>query len=158
MRLQDLDEVVAIEHASFRSAWSRRAFVHELTDNRVAHLWVARLPEGDASPVVGYVCLWFVADELHVTNLAVAPGHRGRGIGRTLLGGLLEHFRRQGARLATLEVRPANVEARRLYAQLGFREVGRRRGYYVDSGEDALVLEADLVSPAWNPAPGLEVT
>ena len=94
--------------------------------------------------VVGYLCLWAVADEVHVTNLAVDPAWRGEGIGRFLLGTLLVRHRAAGARRAFLEVRPGNTEARRLYQSLGFREVGRRRGYYVDTGEDALLLEARL--------------
>jgi [ribosomal protein S18]-alanine N-acetyltransferase len=148
MRAADLDAVLHIERASFPAPWSRQAFLHELERNRVAGLWVARArrPEdADGVPaVVGYLCLWAVADEVHVTNLAVDPAWRGQGIGRFLLGTLLIHHRGSGARRAFLEVRPGNVEARRLYEGLGFREVGRRRGYYVDTGEDALLLEARL--------------
>jgi ribosomal-protein-alanine N-acetyltransferase len=148
MRAADLEAVLEIERASFRTPWSRQAFLHELERNRVAGLWVARSDRAPgaaaARPVVGYLCLWAVADEVHVTNLAVHPAWRGEGIGRFLLGTLLAHHRAQGARRAFLEVRPANVEARRLYQGLGFQEVGRRRGYYVDTGEDALLMEARL--------------
>jgi ribosomal-protein-alanine N-acetyltransferase len=159
MGLADVDDVLAIERDSFATPWPRRAFTYELTENKVAHLWVARAGRPAGPPaVVGYLCLWFVADEVHVTNLAVSPASRGRGIGRRLLLTLLAHFRGRGARLATLEVREGNDPARRLYTHLGFRVVGRRRGYYVDSGEDALVLEADLTAPGWNPAPRLEVS
>jgi ribosomal-protein-alanine N-acetyltransferase len=148
MRAADLDAVLQIECASFHTPWSRQAFLHELERNRVAALWVARaVGVGDASGaavVVGYLCLWAVADEVHVTNLAVHPEWRGGGVGRFLLGSLLAQHRAIGARRALLEVRPGNAEARRLYEGLGFREVGRRRGYYVDTGEDALILEARL--------------
>jgi [ribosomal protein S18]-alanine N-acetyltransferase len=148
MRAADLDEVLQIERVSFRTPWSRQAFLHELERNRVAALWVARdEPPGrvaGSAPVVGYLCVWVVADEVHVTNLAVDPARRGEGIGRFLLAMLLAHHRARGARRAFLEVRPGNVEARRLYQGLGFYEVGRRRGYYVDTGEDALLLEARL--------------
>lgn len=148
MRAADLDAVLLIERASFKTPWSRQAFLHELERNRVAGLWVAwarRSGSGNrVAEVVGYLCLWAVADEVHVTNLAVDPAWRGEGIGRLLLGTLLVHHRAAGARRAFLEVRPGNVEARRLYQGLGFREVGRRRGYYVDTGEDALLLEARL--------------
>jgi ribosomal-protein-alanine N-acetyltransferase len=148
MRAADLDAVLHIEQASFPSPWSRQAFLHELERNRVAGLWVARArrsgDEDGVAAVVGYLCLWAVADEVHVTNLAVDPTWRGEGIGRLLLGTLLVHHRAAGARRAFLEVRPGNVGARRLYTGLGFREVGRRRGYYVDTGEDALLLEARL--------------
>ena len=148
MRAADLDAVLEIERASFHTPWSRQAFLHELERNRVATLWVARSERpGEASggdAVVGYLCLWAVADEVHVTNLAIHPECRGEGVGRFLLGTLLTRHRAIGARRALLEVRPANAEARRLYEGLGFREVGRRRGYYVDTGEDALILEARL--------------
>jgi [ribosomal protein S18]-alanine N-acetyltransferase len=148
MRPDDLDAVLEIERASFKTPWSRQAFLHELERNRVAGLWVARAERTGAaeatSPVVGYLCLWVVADEVHVTNLAVDPARRGEGIGRRLLGTLLAYHRAGGARRAFLEVRPDNAWARRLYHGLGFQEVGRRRGYYVDTGEDALLLEARL--------------
>jgi ribosomal-protein-alanine N-acetyltransferase len=147
MRAADLEAVLRIERASFVTPWSRQAFLHELERNRVAELWVARSARGNEpseADVVGYLCLWAVADEVHVTNLAVHPAWRGEGIGRLLLGTLLAYHRGQGARRAFLEVRPGNAEARRLYEGLGFQEVGRRRGYYVDTGEDALLLEARL--------------
>jgi len=153
MRAADLEAVLEIERQSFRTPWSRQAFLHELERNRVAGLWVARgersRDEAAAVPVLGYLCLWAVADEVHVTNLAVHPARRGEGVGRRLLGTLLAHHRSRGARRAFLEVRPGNAEARRLYEGLGFKEVGRRRGYYVDTGEDALLLEARLDEDPW---------
>src|SRR5262245_66393449 len=107
MQAADIEAVLDIERASFRTPWSRQAFLHELERNRVAGLWVARGRRpgtGDQEwGVVGYLCLWAVADEVHVTNLAVHPGRRGEGIGRLLLGSLLTHHRRQGARRAFLE-------------------------------------------------------
>lgn len=145
MRVEDVDEVLAIERASFTNPWSRHAFVYELRENRVASLWVARAAEATgSSTVVGYLCLWLIADEVHVTNIAVHPAHRNQGIGRQLLGTLLEHCRQRGATRAALEVRPSNHEARRLYETFGFRQIGLRKGYYFDTGEDALLLEARL--------------
>jgi ribosomal-protein-alanine N-acetyltransferase len=153
MRAADLEAVLEIERQSFRTPWSRQAFLHELERNRVAGLWVARgewrRDDDAAASVLGYLCLWAVADEVHVTNLAVHPARRGEGVGRLLLGTLLAYHRTRGARRAFLEVRPANAEARRLYEGLGFKEVGRRRGYYVDTGEDALLLEARLDEGPW---------
>jgi ribosomal-protein-alanine N-acetyltransferase len=145
MRVDDLDAVLAIERVSFPHPWSRQAFLYELRENRVARLWVARLPGAGAeveAPIVGYLCLWLIADEMHVTNFAVDPTHRQRGFGRHLLGTLLELYRRNGARRAALEVRPSNHSARRLYEAFGFRQVGLRKGYYFDTGEDALLMEA----------------
>lgn len=147
MRLEDVDEVLATERVSFPHPWSRQAFVYELRENRVARLWVARAAEVSRTPVVAYLCLWLIADEVHVTNFAVHPDYRCRGIGRELMGTLLERYRQEGATRAALEVRPSNHRARRLYEAFGFRQVGLRKGYYFDTGEDALVLEARLAPP-----------
>ncbi len=137
---EDLDEVLAIERASFSMPWSRGAFLYEMQQNRVARCWVMR----EDGHVIGYLCLWEVADELHITNIAVHPTRRRQGVGRVLLQGVLEDARERRLRLVVLEVRPSNTEARTLYEGFGFRVIGRRRGYYYDTGEDALVMEADL--------------
>lgn len=140
MGLDDLDEVLAIERASFHTPWSRGAFRYELTQNRVARSLVAR-SDGD---LAGYLCLWEIGHEIHITNLAVHPHHRRRGVARALLGLVLDEARAKNVELVFLEVRPTNVEALALYESLGFRVIGRRKGYYFDTGEDALVMEARL--------------
>lgn len=145
MRFEDLEEVLAIERASFSMPWSRGAFLYEMQQNRVARCWVMR----EGPRVVGYLCLWEVSDELHITNLAVDPADRRRGIARALLGSVLDQARGRGLRVVVLEVRPSNREARRLYESFGFHVIGHRQGYYYDTGEDALVMEHRLeaVSP-----------
>ena len=140
MRPGDLDEVVAIERASFGMPWSRGAFLYEIEQNRVARCWVLR----DGDTVVAYLCLWEIGEELHVTNIAVHPSLRRRGLARQLLSAILEDGRTRRLRSVTLEVRPTNDEARTLYESFGFRVVGRRKGYYYDTGEDALIMESDL--------------
>lgn len=140
MRPEDLDQVLAIERASFTMPWSRGAFLYEMQQNRVARCWVMR-ERGD---VVAYLCVWEIADELHITNVAVRPDFRRRGIARELLGTAIADARARGFRVVALEVRPSNVEARALYRSLGFEVIGRRRGYYYDTGEDALLMEARL--------------
>jgi ribosomal-protein-alanine N-acetyltransferase len=140
MRAEDLDEVLAIERASFSMPWSRGAFLYEIQQNRVARCRVMR----DSGDIVGYLCLWEIADEIHVTNVAVHPRRRRQGIGRALLSGLLAEAQARDIRLLVLEVRPSNREAITLYESFGFRVTGRRRGYYYDTGEDALVMETRL--------------
>lgn len=142
MRAADLEEVLPIERASFSMPWSRGAFLYELEQNRVARCYVVR----ENGRLIGYICLWEVADELHITNVAVHPGLRRRGVGRALLSAVLDDARQRKLRLVVLEVRPSNVEALGLYESFGFRVVGRRRGYYYDTGEDALVMEASLAA------------
>lgn len=140
MTATDLDAVLAIERVSFPTPWSREAFLYELRQNQVARSWVARAERG----VVGYLCLWELGMELHITNLAVHPACRRQGIARTLVATILEDARRRGFTVAVLEVRPSNQEARGLYERFGFQVVARRKGYYFDTGEDALVMEANL--------------
>ncbi|OGK88138.1 MAG: ribosomal-protein-alanine N-acetyltransferase [Candidatus Rokubacteria bacterium GWC2_70_16] len=145
MTLEDLDEVLPIERASFKTPWSRAAFRYEITQNRVARCIIARA----GSRLVGYLCLWEIGHEIHITNLAVHQECRRRGIARVLLEETLAGGRARGVLLAFLEVRPSNVEALGLYESLGFRVIGQRKGYYFDTGEDALIMEAD-----WRPSQG----
>lgn len=141
----DLDEVLAIERLSFSTPWSRGAFLYEMRQNPAARCWVARgAPPGPA--VLAYLCLWEIPPEIHITNVAVHPELRRQGIARALLAAILEDARRRGLTLALLEVRPNNAEALGLYEGLGFQIVGRRKGYYFDTGEDALLMQADLSS------------
>ncbi|MBI1734908.1 MAG: ribosomal protein S18-alanine N-acetyltransferase [Candidatus Rokubacteria bacterium] len=140
MRSRDLDEVVAIERASFTLPWSRGAFLYEMEQNRVARCFVVR----EDARVVGYVCVWEIGDEVHITNIAVHPDCRQRGIGRMLLSTVLDDARGRRLRIVGLEVRPSNREALPLYESFGFKVVGRRKGYYYDTGEDALVMELKL--------------
>src|SRR5262245_3022595 len=138
MHPSDLADVLVIERASFTMPWSRGAFLYEIEQNQVARCWVGR----EDGRIVGYICLWEVADELHVTNVAVHPDLRRRGVARALLESVFARARAAGSRMVMLEVRPSNTEALALYESFGFHVVGRRRGYYYDTGEDALVMEA----------------
>jgi ribosomal-protein-alanine N-acetyltransferase len=99
-----------------------------------------RPPADNLPPVVGYGGLWMMADEGHVTSVAVRPDFRGRGLGELLMLALFEVALRLGARWLTLEVRVSNHVARRLYAKLGFREAGIRPRYYTDNNEDAVIM------------------
>ena len=150
MTLEDLDEVLEIERASFQTPWSRGAFRYELTQNRVARSLVVRI----GRELAGYLCLWEIGHEIHITNLAVRPTMRRRGVARALLRHVLEGARRDGIELVFLEVRPTNLEAVTLYESFGFRVIGRRKGYYFDTGEDALVMEARLDAAVTEPKGG----
>lgn len=90
--------------------------------------------------VVGLGCLWSILDEAHITLLAVHPKYQRGGLGTLLLTALLRRAVLRGLERATLEVRASNEAARSLYAKFGFQEAGRRRHYYKDTGEDALIL------------------
>ncbi len=139
---------MAIEEASFAKPWQRLLFEAELKHKHALVLAALTLP---GETLAAYLCLWLEADEVQVQNLAVHPAFRNRGVGRYLLVRGLDEARRRGAKVATLEVRPSNTAARRLYASLGFLEVGRRPGYYQTEDEDALILICDLTKTAFLP-------
>ncbi len=140
MRAGDLDGVMAIEEVSFPSPWSRGMFAEELgrdfSDPVVA--------EGEGGEVLGYAVAWTVAGETHLLNIAVAPARRGSGVGRALLRECIRRGARAGASRIHLEVRAGNDEAQRLYRTEGFAFQGIRKGYYTDTGEDALLLSREL--------------
>ena len=139
---EDVPEVMAIDRLSFPTPWSEIAYRSEIS-NAAAYYLVARLGER----MVGYGGAWMVIDEAHVTTLGVDPEFRGRKIGERLLAALLLEARRRDVRRASLEVRESNQAARALYEKYGFVPVARRRGYYSDNGEDAIVMWiADMAS------------
>jgi ribosomal-protein-alanine N-acetyltransferase len=140
MELADLPMVVEIEKECFSSPWSARSFASCLADRDTVFSIVATVDER----VVGYAVNWLVPPEIHIGNIAVAPGFRRLGIARQLLNTVLAYGRARHCSVAHLEVRVSNVPAIGLYEQMGFRRVGLRRGYYEDSGEDALLMSLSI--------------
>ncbi len=142
MRRDDLPAVLDIERRSFAQPWSRAFFEKELT-TPFARLVVAVEELAPRPQVIGYTCRWRVTDEVHLLNVAVHPERRGLGHGRTLVSAVVEEAEAASVRVVFLEVRAGNVVARRLYRQLGFKDLGVRRGYY-GPGQDAIVMELRL--------------
>jgi ribosomal-protein-alanine N-acetyltransferase len=138
---RDASALAALEARVFADAWDAEHFRELLGQDRFLAVG-AFGPDG----LCAYLTAYSVAGELEIVNVAVAPALRGQGIGRSVLHFFLEQGRMLGARRAVLEVRAGNVAARALYGSRGFVQVGVRRAYYADSGEDALVLE-------WTPCP-----
>ncbi len=139
MEIDDIPQILPIENCSFPSPWSYQAFCNELK-NKFAVYFVA-LIEGR---VIGYAGMWLFSGEAHVTTIAVDPAYRGRGLGRLLMSTLMEYARVQGADTMVLEVRPSNVAALNLYRSLGFRQIGLRKNYYIETREDAVVMLRNL--------------
>lgn len=137
----DLPAVLDIERTSFPNPWSAALFLQELR-LPFSRIMIVR-DQRAAESVLGYLCRWFVADEIHILNVAVHPKHRRHGIGALLLHEALREARDLHTEAVTLEVRRGNTAARRLYAALHFEEVGVRRNYY-GSGEDALIMRLAL--------------
>src|SRR5579863_1107328 len=136
----DVSSVVAVERASYQFPWSEGIFRDCLRVGYVCRVvtW--------ADEIIGYGVMSVGAGEAHILNLCISESFRCRGIGRRLLGYLIERGTAAGMSEAFLEVRPSNTAAIRLYLTFGFEQVGMRRGYYqaVGGREDAAVLKLTL--------------
>jgi ribosomal-protein-alanine N-acetyltransferase len=141
---EQIDDVLAVEEASFSHPWTREMYLSELENRGVSFCFFAREESGR---VVGFCSFWRVLDELHINNLAVLPDVRREGIASALLARVLQEGVSLGARRATLEVRRSNEPARLLYERFGFSIAGVRRAYYSDPIEDALILWRDGLAP-----------
>lgn len=139
MRRRDLRGVMAIERQVYPRPWSPSLFLSELSDLRSRAYLVAKF----GKEVVGYGGIMSYGDEAHVTTIAVHPAHQRRKIGTRLMYELIREALAMGARAVSLEVRVSNYGAQRLYSRFGFRPVGIRKGYYQETGEDALVMWVD---------------
>jgi ribosomal-protein-alanine N-acetyltransferase len=140
MQNEHVRDVVAIEEQLFDNPWTEGMFRQEVTDGYLSRSRVALL-EGH---VVGYTVSWFLRDEVHLLNIAVAREHQGRGYARRMLVWLIGEAERCGRGTITLEVRESNVAARSLYEAQGFVVTGRRQNYYHDNREDAVVMTLRL--------------
>jgi len=140
MNLDDLDQIMVVEHESFTLPWSRVAFYNELVQNQYAKYIVIEADE----KVVGYCGVWIIIDEAHITNIAILPEYRGRKLGEALLRKIMDYARENGAKTMTLEVRVTNTVAQSLYRKLGFQGGAIRKNYYTDNHEDALVMWVNL--------------
>ncbi len=137
MRKSDVDNIMRIEKKAFNSPWHKDGFKSELTLNRFAHYFV--LCSG--SRLIAYAGMWVIIDESHLTTLAVDESYRGLGVGKLLLEFMITKAYQSGAVRMSLEVRPSNKSARRLYAGHGFVVRGKRENYYPD--EDAFIMIND---------------
>lgn len=141
MTSSDLDEVLTIERASFPVPWKREHFLHEI-DSDLASPLVA-VWEG---MIIGYVCIMSLFEEAQILNIAVAPEHRGRGVGRMLLERAIIVARDKGAEALILEVRVSNLAAIGLYDRYGFERYYVRKRYY-EGKEDAVLMKKALTCP-----------
>ena len=132
----DLEQVIAIDQVSFSLPWPQRSFQYELDENFTSRCWVAEVDGRIAAMMVG----WLIVDELHVATIATHPEYRGQGIGKRLLVHALHAARDEGVTRSFLEVREGNAVALSMYHSLGFVEDGRRKEYYKDNNEDAILM------------------
>jgi ribosomal-protein-alanine N-acetyltransferase len=146
MTLDDITVVQEIENEIFLTPWPRNAYRRELQQNKLATYIVMR----DGDELIGYAGMWKMGDEAHVTTVGVRRRDQGKGFGLALMLALIDRAYAMGSRWMTLEVRASNQGAMGLYEKLGFKVIGRRRGYYTDDGEDAVVMWSDsMLAPAF---------
>lgn len=156
MREADIATVQEIEREIFATPWPRNAYYRELASRSSAHYVVLR-QEGTVEPppgrhsaefdasIIGYGGMWRLYDEAHVTTIGVRRDLHHHGHGRVLFAGLVQAAYDMGAKWVTLEVRTSNENAMKMYEAFGFKVIGRRKGYYTDNGEDAIVMWSDSI-------------
>lgn len=135
MTEDDLDQVLEISSISLKESWSHDSYSKELS-NPLAKYLVAKVD----TKIVGFAGVWVIIDEGHITNIAVHPNFREKGIGAVLLQSLIDHLKDWGCTSLTLEVRASNAAAKGLYNKFGFVEEGIRKKYYNDNEEDAIIM------------------
>jgi ribosomal-protein-alanine N-acetyltransferase len=141
MVAEDLEQVHDLDQRSFPTPWPLKSFQHELEKNKAAHMWVVEeSKENLTKKIIGILVVWLLIDEAHIATIAVDKAHRHKGIASQLIFTALSQLVKKGAVAATLEVRESNHAAQALYQGFGFQPVGRRREYYRDSGEDAIIM------------------
>lgn len=147
MVLEDVDQVVAVEKLSFPLPWPADTYRRDLSYNGPArYLVVERVsPIGEDAQVVGFCGYWLIDSEAHVSTIGVHPDFRGLGLGEYLFASMLAEATERRATSATLEVRVSNFAAQRLYRKYGFEPTGRRRRYYRDNHEDALLMGVESI-------------
>ena len=142
MTREDIDQVLAIEQASFTMPWSRNLFLSEFRNPSVSLMLVARSPDSGGR-IIGYIVCWAVVDELHILDLATEPSWRRKGIARMLVLAAIREGDAVGASRVFLEVRASNQAALLLYEGLGFTRSLIREGYYDMPVEDAVVMSLE---------------
>ncbi|MGH2739975.1 MAG: ribosomal protein S18-alanine N-acetyltransferase [Actinomycetota bacterium] len=144
MRRRHVRGVMAIERQVYPRPWSQSLFLSEIRLGP-SRVYLVALAAGE---VVGYGGMMWHGEECHITTLAVDPEWRRRKVGSRVLHVLVVRARELGADSISLEVRTANWPAQRMYGQFGFRPIGVRKGYYQETGEDALIMWVDEIRSA----------
>lgn len=135
MRYDDLNQITEIEKICFSLPWSKDSFEQELK-NELAYYQCAE----ENGKILGYMGMWKIIDECHITNVAVLPEGRNRGIASMLISKMIEICRCSEIQNMTLEVRESNLPAINLYKKFGFTSVGKRPRYYMKPMEDAIIM------------------
>lgn len=140
MAQNDLDKVLEIEKQSFVNPVSKNKLIKEISYNHLARYYIMLLDD----IIIGYFGMWIISDEGHILNIAIDPKYRGKGYGNDLLIELIKIAKENLVNKLTLEVRETNEPAKNLYKKYNFKVLGRRKDYYREPTEDALIMWLDL--------------
>jgi len=148
MRLDDIPHVMAIERRAFPLAWTSGIYTRELTANPWSHYLVLRPTVTDQPLLLAYGGVWQFDESGHIATIATHPDYTGHKLGSYILIHLLLKAYEVGCTESTLEVRASNTSAQALYEHYGFEIIGRRRHYYSNDREDALIMTRPKLDPA----------
>ncbi len=168
MRLEDIPQVVKIDEVAFPNPWSPRTYQFEISNRDTSQMLVMEMSNPAPRPtdgwrgrvqrllrskipdiIIGYGGCWLIAGEAHISTIAVHPDYRGQGLGELLLAGMLQRGIYLGGEYSVLEVRASNSTAQALYEKYEYKVVGRRKAYYRDNSEDALLMEVRPLDAAY---------
>ncbi len=141
MNLEDIEDILEIENDLFTSPWSIEMFVHEILNHKAFVLC-----DVSEKRIVGYTCGWKVLDEYQITNVGIAISYQRRGLAEFLLLEVIKIMLKDYCFNYFLEVRESNKPAIQLYRKLGFIEIGKRKNYYNNPVENALIMHLNLGS------------
>lgn len=139
MTQDDIEEIARLEKSSFSDPWAKENFREELK-----HRFSIPLVVRSGQTIIGYICLWHIEDQMEIANFAVSPDFRRRGIGREMMERVLWEAGERGCRNLILSVRESNRPAIELYTSCGFEEAYRKRNYYRQPAEDAVIMVKKL--------------
>jgi ribosomal-protein-alanine N-acetyltransferase len=142
MEEDDIPSVLEIENVSFQNPWRASTFSGEIANRGISYPYV--IVHRIFERIIGYIIYWKVQEEVQISNFAIHPDFRGKGIGETVMRRVIKAIQRDGGVYIFLEVRPSNLAARSIYKKLGFQVLGTRKGYYHTPVEDALIMGRPL--------------
>ena len=142
MEEADIPSILEIESVSFQNPWRASTFSGELVNSGISfpYVIVHRIVER----IIGYIIYWKIQEEVQISNFAIHPDFRGKGIGEAVMRRVIKAIQRDGGVYVFLEVRPSNLSARSLYKKLGFKVLGTRKDYYQTPLEDAIIMGRPL--------------
>jgi ribosomal-protein-alanine N-acetyltransferase len=142
MEEADILSILEIENVSFQNPWKASTFSGEIVNRGISYPYV--IVHRIFERVIGYIIYWKIQEEVQISNFAIHPDFREKGIGETVMRSVIKAIQRDGGVYVFLEVRPSNLAARALYKKLGFKVLGSKKDYYQTPMEDALIMGRPL--------------